>query len=607
MKRKLVSFYMNLKLSQKMMILYTLSAVILCAVALFSLRVSFNIYDGQLYEKSLQELDFFSQKIDGTLDDISQLTQRLALNLDVQDELSTIALLDYPSNAYSYRILNLNTLISNEIKVLNTLAANEMTVYPAAKNISFIDKNRIQLTLGKYSGEIDPDVYRELLRLFAQANGEFVYLSPSQAYPYLLSGRSIIRPSLPEDTSDAKPATEQLGAFMVVTDLNSVVEDYSKTLEAEHAALYIYSGSELIYSEADAPFAASPDTLPDSSGYKIITDHGERYFMCYLRSARTAWTYINIFPYSEVFHKTEAIRNILIIAYIVIFLLLVLVLHRISSTITKPLQQLTQSMSLVEVGKFQSAKEVSKLITRRDEVGQLAHEYQTMLDKIDDLMYENYQKQLMLKETKYQFLQAQINPHFLNNALNTLNWLVRANRNDDAGKMIVSLGHLMRNSFGKNYTTSVAEEVQLAKSYITIQQYRYQKRADFAVEVYGALEKYQMPSMVLQPLIENALLHGVDNSPNFCHVTVRAIEQADTILLEVRDTGAGLSAEALEQARSLTIVPKGHGIGLKNIHERLHIVFPSFTFQIDSTPGRGTSIRILIPRKEVSHVQVTDR
>ena len=148
MKRKLVSFYMNLKLSQKMMILYTLSAVILCTVALFSLRVSFNIYDGQLYEKSLQELDFFSQKIDGTLDDISQLTQRLALNLDVQDELSTIALLDYPSNAYSYRILNLNTLISNEIKVLNTLAANEMTVYPAAKNISFIDKNRIQLTLG---------------------------------------------------------------------------------------------------------------------------------------------------------------------------------------------------------------------------------------------------------------------------------------------------------------------------------------------------------------------------------------------------------------------------------------------------------------------------
>ena len=75
--------------------------------------------------------------------------------------------------------------------------------------------------------------------------------------------------------------------------------------------------------------------------------------------------------------------------------------------------------------------------------------------------------------------------------------------------------------------------------------------------------------------------------------------------LDVRENK--LSAEALEQARALTIVPKGHGIGLKNIHERLHIVFPSFTFQIDSTPGRGTSIRILIPKKEVSHVQVTDR
>ena len=578
--KSLLERYLNFNLSKKMMILYAISMGLVFSMVLIAIQVSFNVYDEKLYEKSLQELDFFVQRVDDTLIDVKELTQRLALNLDVQDELSAIALLDYPSNAYSYRIYQLHTLLQNE-----------MTVYPAVKNISFIDKGRIQMTLGEYCGEVESEVYHQLLNVFAVAQDGYAYLAPTSDYPYLLSGRNIIKIT---DTS-----SDYLGSYLVTTDIFGVIKNYSENLEAEHAALFIYDGDRNIYSEADIDFDFPLHFIEQNAGYDIIDHNNRRYFLCYLNSSYTGWTFINVFPYSEVYQKTEMVRNLVIAAFVLIFCILLFVIHVISVTITKPLRHLTESMHWVEKGDYQKAKDMIQLGTRKDEVGQLAHEYQIMLDNIDDLMYENYQKQLLLKETKYQMLQAQINPHFLNNTLNTINWMIKAKRSGDAMKMIVCLGQLMRSTFGKDTLTTVAEEVRTAQNYITIQQYRYHNRAEFVVETEGQLDQYQVPHMILQPLIENALLHGVDCSPEPCCVYVRAIEEENTIRKEVMDTGVGMTQEEMMAARSFQIRQTGHGIGLKNICERLHMVFHTYEFTINSKIGEGTDIQIRIPKRQV--------
>ena len=270
---------------------------------------------------------------------------------------------------------------------------------------------------------------------------------------------------------------------------------------------------------------------------------------------------------------------------------------------TKPLKELTDSIVLLEDRQFQQAKDALPVTPRKDEVGTLSREYASLLEHIDELMYENYEKQLLLQDTKYRMLQAQINPHFLYNTLNTLNWMVLAKRNEDASKMIISLGKLLRATFGKESMTTVAEEVQTAEHYIVIQKYRYQSRAEFRVETQGNLAQYQMPNMILQPLIENALLHGVDTTMDFCTVTVRALERQEDIFLEVADTGGGMTPEELTAARNLTVKTKGRGIGLKNICERLQMTFGNYEFRIESQKGRGTSISISIPkRKAEDHV-----
>jgi two-component system sensor histidine kinase YesM len=219
------------------------------------------------------------------------------------------------------------------------------------------------------------------------------------------------------------------------------------------------------------------------------------------------------------------------------------------------------------------------------------------------LIYENYEKQLMLKDTQYKALQAQINPHFLYNTLNAINWMIKSKMNDEASKMIVALGDLLRAAFIKEPLISVQQEVELLNSYIAIQKIRYDKRAEFIITLDGELQHYAIPRMILQPLVENAISYAVDQSLELCKIKISLFEQRDRLVIEVEDDGPGMEPELLEKVRHFEMKPIGNGIGLKNIKERLNLIFEQqFEFDIDSTLGEGTKVRIVVPRYNTQSV-----
>ena len=291
-------------------------------------------------------------------------------------------------------------------------------------------------------------------------------------------------------------------------------------------------------------------------------------------------------------------RNITLLGFGVAFIVLLFLIRKLAGIITKPLETLAQSMQVVETGDFQSAKLIPMDADRKDEVGVLTQEFKVMLDKIDVLIYENYEKQLLLKDTKYKMLQAQINPHFLYNTLNAIHWMIRAKKNDDAGRMIVELGILLRASFDENPYTTVEQEISMLKSYIAIQRLRYEDRAEFSVRTEGEPGQYVMPRMTLQPLVENAIFYGADVMTEICYIDIAVTEEEQSILFEVKDNGPGIEKEELEKVRNFTVKPKGHGIGIKNIYERLRITYDEFDFAVDSEPGKGTVIRIRVPKQK---------
>lgn len=567
--------FQNMKLAKKMILIYSLLAGASAVISIAALQICLNIYDEKLYEKSLQELDFFTQQINESLEDVELLSYSVAMNGEMQERIAKVDELGYLSMNFKYELYHVRNIMQEELNLHNTV-----------ENIIYTVGEYQDILVGTDCGVIPKSMTDKLRSKFTEANGGYVYLNPTKEYPYLLSGRDILEKK--------NASLKYLGSLILTTDIGKIIKKYQGQLDAPHAALYVYSDSGMIYQQEEE--VPELPKVNGEQGYKIVNHNGQQYFMCYLQSKKTGWMYVNMFPYSEIFGQTTMVRYWLIIGFLGVFLAAFLMMRKIARIITRPLEQLSDSMQIVENGDFQGAKRVIEQTEREDEVGCLIQEFHTMLDRIDTLIYENYEKQILLQDTKYKMLQAQINPHFLYNTLNAINWMIRAKKTEDASRMIMELGGLLRSSFAKEPYTTVAEEIRSVKSYITIQQYRYKKRVEFVVESYGNVDDFIVPRMILQPLVENSICYGVENSITICKIRVEVREEENKIAFLVSDTGPGMSEEELEKVRTFTIRPKGHGIGLKNIWERLNITYEESEFFIDSTLGHGTLVRICIPK-----------
>ena len=567
--------FKDMKLASKMLSVYLILAGISCCISIVALQASLNIYDKKLYEKSLQELDFFTQKVNAELQDIEDLSYIIAMDQDIQEHLTNALSMEYLSQQYYY-----------EINKIRNIIQDKMMLYPVVENIIYMDRDSVSFTMGSYCGEQNEDTCGEFLDKCQKRRGGYVTEAPSEGFPFLISGRDILE--------RRNASLTYLGTFILTSDVAGMIENTRDLLEAKDSVLFIYTDRGMVYGEESGlPDYSQAD---ENQGYEVINYEGERYFLCYLKSSLNGWVYVNAFPYSQIFGQTMLIRYLMLGGFVLVFIVLIFVLRKISRVITNPLDQLTESMRIVENGNFQGAKELLSQETGQDEVSVLSQEFSVMLDKIDLLIHENYEKQLLLKDTEYKMLQAQINPHFLYNTLNALNWMVKAGRNSEAGKMIVELGSLLHASFAKEPYTTVEEEVDTVRSYITIQQFRYQKRVEFDVETEGNLCAYMVPRMILQPLVENSIYYGVDQVLTVCRITVQVKEEERYIRMQVQDTGPGMSGKELDAVRKFEFKAKGHGIGLKNIRERLKIAYEDSSFLIESRLGEGTKITILIPK-----------
>ncbi len=568
----------DMKLSRKMILVYLIFAGISSTISIIALQVSFNIYDEKLYEKSLQELEFFTQQVNASLQEIEDLSMDIAMDNGVQRKLSEIFSMDHSSSGYAYEMYQFRYML-----------LDELIYHPVVQNIMYTDGEKIRFQIGVDRGSIGEEMYESLMERYHEKRGGYVMQPPTEGYPYVLSGRDIL-----ERISNT--SLDYLGSLIITSDIAGVIERKNDDLEAVNSNLFVYSEFGMIYQDKDVENVPELPSLDKKKGYQVIRQEGQKYFMCYLKSSANDWMYVNMFPYTEVFGQTMAVRYMMLAGFATMFLVTILALKKIADIITRPLVRLTESMQVVATGDFRKAKELMEGEKRNDETGLLAQEFQIMLEQIDVLIHENYEKQLLLKDTKYKMLQAQINPHFLYNTLNAINWMVKAKRNDDAGKMIMELGHLLHASFAEDPYITMAGEVQVAKSYITIQQFRYGNRVEFSVTTEGNLEDYIVPRMVLQPLIENAINYGVEGTLSNSKVEVIVKEEPEGILMEVSDSGCGMTKEELEDVRNFQVKPKGHGIGLKNIRERLNISYEKYEFMVDSQIGRGTKIRIRIPK-----------
>ena len=587
---RLKTRFLDLPIAQKFVSIFAVMTLLSCAVMIGALHLGLSVFEEKLYEKSLQELDFFVQWLDDDLQEMDVLTRSIAVDTTIQNQLTALTATTPETAQYYYQLTAVRPLLLEKLYQTGQ-----------ADNLQYIDAYGNTVTVGTSFPDPGDDRRAAFEAELDKTPGGFALLPPDADYPYYICGRRILRS---QDMS-----MQDLGTVLVAVNIEKLLNSQIRALSSRPSELYLYNQETLVYQSGDV---AADFTLPAASqGYAVQTVGGQKAFVCWLTSNVSGLRLCSVFNYSEIYGQTIRARWALLLGGCAILVLFGWVMLRMARLVTRPVHTLSEAVKSVEGGDFATARAMLPAAPAADEIGTLTRDVDTMLGQIDTLIHENYEKQLLLQDTRYKMLQAQINPHFLYNTLSTLSWLVRAGKNEDAGRLIINLGDMLRAALSPKQNTTVAADVQLVRSYIEIQQLRYKRRAAFTLETDGDLDSWYLPHFTLQPLVENAIKYGVEESEDVCKITVAAKADDDTLLLTVHNTGAAIDAQRLTEMRSFTVKPQGHGIGLKNIYERLSMLYTAFDFTIDSTKMEGTTIRILLDRKnvrkETAHGETADR
>ncbi len=326
-----------------------------------------------------------------------------------------------------------------------------------------------------------------------------------------------------------------------------------------------------------------------------ITAGEKDYFCCAQYNAMTGWVTFSAVEDEMLFSESGSLRRyvgVLVICCVAVAALLQMALSRV---ITLPLRRLKEGMRQVQSSNF----EVRLESDRRDEVGELTDSFNYMVEQIRTLINRVYREQLAQKNAEIESLQAQINPHFLYNALDSVNWMLIERGETEISSIVVAMAKLMQYSMNTDVSmVTLREEYDNARNYLMVQKNRLEDQLEYELELDAAYENFHVPKLILQPLVENSIKHGVVGSSHPCTVRVRTVCSDEYICITVSDNGIGMDGEKLARYRRLLAgtEEERHGIGIRNVARRLQLHFEgACEFSVESAVDTGTSLCLRIP------------
>lgn len=269
---------------------------------------------------------------------------------------------------------------------------------------------------------------------------------------------------------------------------------------------------------------------------------------------------------------------------------------RIGRSVTEPITALCTRMEQIGNGDLQRHEPAASDIR---ELRTLSEGMEEMAGRLHALLEEATRKQATLRRMELALLQAQINPHFLYNTMDTIIWLIEAGKSQEATQMVSDLSNFFRHSLskGKDIIT-LAEEESHVRSYLQIQQARYADILRYTIDLPDKFGDVRIPKLTLQPLVENALYHGIKMKRGMGHIYILGKQEGADLVLQVTDDGAGMSEERLQQLVCSMENGERVGFGLSTIHERLRLLFGAgYGLTIHSREGVGTTVFVRIPRE----------
>lgn len=314
-------------------------------------------------------------------------------------------------------------------------------------------------------------------------------------------------------------------------------------------------------------------------------------------SPYTGWRTVGVFSMDEVMSSVNTIVYILFTCVIISLVLVVIVSFKFSRTLTNPIFKLKRLMKQAESGDLT----VRFNFQHNDEIGELGQSFNHMIARIDQLIQMVYVEQENKRTAEMKSLQEQIKPHFLYNTLDTISWMARDYDAEDIVRLVDALTNMFRIglSHGKDIIT-VKEEITHVSNYLYIQKIRYKDKLNYVIHVDESLYAVEVPKLILQPLVENAIYHGVKAKRGGGTITITGVPEGENLVFTVQDNGAGMPQEKVEELNrrmsERSVLDEKKSFGLFYIRERIQLCYgKGYGVHVESTLGEGTRVTITLP------------
>lgn len=340
------------------------------------------------------------------------------------------------------------------------------------------------------------------------------------------------------------------------------------------------------------------EDIQECEDYLVETYEDNQWIIEKQQIGYTGWNIVIVNSLSNVHEENVNVYYITWLAFLLVGLILIFFDILLFRMITDPIYQLMHTMNEFGKGNYQEKAKEAGI----GELKSLSEHFNHMADKIqlqmDEILKNEREKQKMEKK----LLQSQINPHFLYNTLDSIIWMIQSEEYAGAGQMVSLLAKFFRVSLSQGKDMIPLEkELEHATSYLAIQNIRFKDKFEFSVHADETLMKYLCPKLSVQPLLENAIYHGMEGMYEDGEITINVYEKENVIHIDVTDNGPGMSAEKVEYIMNNQVVSskRGSGIGVRNVNERIKLIYgKEYGVSVVSELDEGTTATIMIPKLE---------
>ena len=587
--KKITKAYYSLPIKRKI----SLSFIIIFLPILILLmsavnRLSSTIIIDKTIENTQQNLQLVSEKLDMLSREVESYSVDVASNIELQSVLKQIISKEATHSEYIEARNILNNIKRSKTNI------DAMIIFQTHNTI---DSDGISINQSPNVSRVD---YMTLLEKQGQ---DKIWLDTAKSY-YQKAGLSVDIVSFLRTFNDALTG-RLLGIIEMTIDEGQISSLYSNIKLGKTGQIAIINNKGTVISHHDKNMLYKDiqdkpyyQWILANEGGKIFRIQGQDYLIISNLHKSTNWIIMGMVPVAEITLENKRLtRNIFVIGFVGI-LFAILLSELTASTITKPIIKLKETIKQVSAGDY----EVKSHIYSTDEIGILSDEFNKMIGKTSNLMSKIVIEQKKKRRFELAMLQAQIKPHFLYNTLESICGLAEIDEKEKLIDTINNLASFYRGVLSKGRDIlPIEEETRLTEYYLRILKVRYPEEFDYSFQIASECEAYSMLKLCLQPIVENAIYHGIRKKRGKGVINIDGCIHNGEIVITVSDNGIGMSQQKIDALfLGNDNNDKSRSFGLKSTHERIQLYFgASYGLQIESIEGEGTTVSMTIPARKM--------